>query len=262
MNVAYKCAVGLHELLGHGTGKLFSKADDGTFNFDVAKVMHPFTNQPITTYYLPGETYSTRFADIASAYEECRAECVGIFLCVKPEVLQIFGFEGEEAANITYVNWLSMCREGLLALEYYNPEKNTWSQAHMQARYCILHTLYEASQGNDFITLVKSAEGPILNLNRDKILTIGIPAIAKLLRDMTVLKSIGDIDMASQVFKHATTVPPELLEFRSSIMSRKAQRRVFVQSRTRIAENDTVQLVEYEASHIGLVQYFVDRFAA
>lgn len=37
--------------------------------------------------------------------------------------------------DILYVNWLSMCRAGVLALMFYNPETNKWGQAHMQARY-------------------------------------------------------------------------------------------------------------------------------
>lgn len=48
--------------------------------------------------------------------EECRAECSGIYLCTNLELLKIFGYEGKEAEDIYYVNWLIMCRAGLRAL--------------------------------------------------------------------------------------------------------------------------------------------------
>lgn len=50
--------------------------------------------------------------------EECRAEAVGLVLCVVPEVLRIFGHgDAAEAEEIVYVNWLNMARAGLLALQ-------------------------------------------------------------------------------------------------------------------------------------------------
>jgi dipeptidyl-peptidase-3 len=51
--------VALHELLGHGTGKLFTKdATTGELNFDPAVVKNPFTGGEITTPYLSTETWS------------------------------------------------------------------------------------------------------------------------------------------------------------------------------------------------------------
>ncbi len=50
--------VALHELLGHGTGKLFTKnVETGEFNFD-KDLKHPFKEGNITTYYLSSETWS------------------------------------------------------------------------------------------------------------------------------------------------------------------------------------------------------------
>lgn len=42
--------------------------------------------------------------------------------------LRIFGFEGADAEDVIYVNWLNMVRAGLLALEFYTPETASWRQ--------------------------------------------------------------------------------------------------------------------------------------
>lgn len=114
---------------------MLTKNTDGTFNFDSALV-NPLTQKPVETWYGPAETYNGKFGEIASSYEECRAESVGIYLCVIPEVLKIFGYEGQEAQHVKYINWLLMCRAGVLALEFYNADSKKWGQAHMYVVLC------------------------------------------------------------------------------------------------------------------------------
>jgi dipeptidyl-peptidase-3 len=44
---SYVMHVACHELLGHGTGKLFRKNEKGEYNFDIDNVINPLTNNKI-----------------------------------------------------------------------------------------------------------------------------------------------------------------------------------------------------------------------
>ena len=83
-NEAFSVQVGLHELLGHGSGILFCETvtDDGSskYNFDPSMILSE-NGEHIQSWYKPGETWSGIFNVLANTYEECRAECVGLYLC-------------------------------------------------------------------------------------------------------------------------------------------------------------------------------------
>ncbi|XP_054999150.1 dipeptidyl peptidase 3 isoform X3 [Sorex araneus] len=263
---SFDVQVGLHELLGHGSGKLFVQDEKGAFNFDPETVINPETGEQIQSWYRSGETWDSRFSTIASSYEECRAESVGLYLCLHPRVLEIFGFQGADAEDVIYVNWLNMVRAGLLALEFYTPEASNWRQAHMQARFVILRVLLEAGEGLVTVTPTTGSDGrpdARVRLDRSKIRSVGKPALERFLRRLQVLKSTGDVAGGRALYEGysaVTDTPPEcFLTLRDTVLLRKESRKLIVQPNTRL-EGSEVQLLEYEASAAGLIRSFSERF--
>ncbi|XP_038620187.1 dipeptidyl peptidase 3-like isoform X1 [Tachyglossus aculeatus] len=263
---SFEVQVGLHELLGHGSGKLFVQDEAGAFNFDRETVINPETGEQITSWYRSGETWDSKFSTIASSYEECRAESVGLYLGLDPRVLQIFGLGGPEAEDVIYVNWLNMVRAGLLGLEFYTPETASWRQAHMQARFVILRVLLEAGEGLVSVVPTTGSDGrpdARVRLDRGKIRSVGRPALERFLRRLQVLKSTGDVAGGRALYEGYSAVtdePPErFLTLRDTVLLRKEARKLIVQPSTR-HDGSVVQLLEYEPTAAGLIRSFSERF--
>ncbi|KAM9874788.1 dipeptidyl-peptidase 3 [Verticillium dahliae] len=117
---AYYWWVVLHELLGHGTGRMMIEDVDGKFNFDIKNPpVNPINEEPITCWYKPGQTWTGQFGDPATTVDECRAELVGAYLMDDPELLDLLGFtETSEisAKDCEYLSkfgdaWLTMPRQ-------------------------------------------------------------------------------------------------------------------------------------------------------
>lgn len=90
---AYYWWVVLHELLGHGTGRMMVEESPGKFNFDPeAPPVDPLTGEPIKSWYEPGQTWTGQFEDLATTVDECRAELVGAYLMDDTELLRLIGF--------------------------------------------------------------------------------------------------------------------------------------------------------------------------
>ncbi|KAI1700577.1 peptidase family m49 domain-containing protein [Ditylenchus destructor] len=244
---SFEVQVGLHELLGHGTGKLFEKSTEGKFNFDEQKVKDLLTGGPVTTWYLPGETWSSKFGALSCPYEECRAEAVGYYLCCFDDILEIFGHKGDDAKNVMYVNWMSEIRAGLVALEYFQPDSKTWGQAHCYARYVLFRVCLEAGQG--FITL-----------DRSKIMDVGFPSMQEFLKKLQGYKSTGNATDGLAFFKHWGEVSDEHLHWRDIVVKRRKPRNLFVQTKlVKNSDGSEVHCEDYEPSTAGLIQSFVER---
>jgi len=252
---SFEVQVGLHELLGHGSGKLFHA---GNYPADLASPLDGST----VGCYGQGETYDSKFTTIGSSYEECRAECVGIHLCLEPGVTEIFGHSGQQAEDIKYANWLSMVLAGVKGLEMFSPASQEWKQAHSQARFVIMQVMLEA--GEDFLT-VKEVVGEdgkpdmLITMDREKILTVGKPAIAAFLQKLQVYKSTGDIAAAKEMYDKYSEVSEPWASRRQIVVDRKQPRVILVQSNT-VLKEEKLDLVQYDPSAEGMVRSWAERF--
>ncbi|KAL2354168.1 dipeptidyl peptidase III [Cryomyces antarcticus] len=265
---AFEVQVGLHELLGHGCGKLLQETSKGSYNFDIDNPpISPITNAPVTSWYKPGQTWGSVFGAVAASYEECRAECVAMALSCDFSILRIFGFgDGSTdvdgaAGDVLYATYLSMARAGIAALQYWDPQSRKWGQAHMQARHAILKTFLSA--GPDFASL--DYTNPDLSdlsikLDRSKILSHGRPSVEAFLQKLHVYKATADVEAGRALYEELTHVD----EFwgkkvRAEVLRRATPRKVFVQANTVLAEGAKVALREYDASAEGMIRSYAER---
>lgn len=222
------------------------------------------TGKPVTSWYKPGETYDTVFKSMGSTYEECRAEAVGIYFSVLPEVLKIFGFtEKKKCDDITYVNWLHMALAGVKGLEYYRPDTESWGQAHMHARYVLLQVMLEAGGGFCDVKDITGKDGKpdvLVTLDRSKIKTVGYPAIGKFLVKLQVYKTTADVESAKKMYNKYAAVDGTMLARRAVILERKQPRALKVQAHVFLDKAGKVQLKQYEATPAGMIQSYVDRY--
>ncbi|KDE05261.1 hypothetical protein MVLG_04396 [Microbotryum lychnidis-dioicae p1A1 Lamole] len=252
-----------HELLGHGTGKLFQARPDGSLNFDRDTLLNPLTNQPIESWYQPGETYGSRIGPVSSAMEECRAEAVALYLASHREIQEIFEITQQvDRENLVYYTFLSMARAGVKALEWYDPLTARHGQAHMEARHGITNWLIE--HGIVSLETKLDAQGKLVDayarVNRQACLEKGKKVMGDLLLHLQILKSTGDGPGATAFFKKLTTPSKEWIdELRPLVLSSKLPRKIFVQPNTVVVESGEVELREYEVSLEGVIRSFVER---
>lgn len=244
---AFEVQVGLHELLGHGSGKIFSKDD---VDKGIDDPLSP--GKKITKYYAEGQTWSSVFKTLASSFEEARAEAVGIYLCLEKSALEIFGYTTEaEQAEIIYCNWLNMVHAGLVGLEFYSPERGAWGQAHMHARFAILNVLLRAGEGVVTLDVDEANSNMTISLDRSKIPTIGKKAVGEFLLKLQVYKSSADVEAGQAYFDDLTKVDDRWLKLRDIVIKHKKARPVYVQAHT-TEEGSTVRCVEFTPSVKGM----------
>ena len=261
---SFEVQVGLHELLGHGSGKLLRKEEDGKFNFD-AGLINPLTGKPVEKFYEKGETYDSVFTSMGSSYEECRAEAVGLYLSCFKDIVKIFGLEGD-FDDVLYANWLSLVHSGVKGVEMYAPATKEWKQAHCQARFVLVRVMIEAGEGFLDVKETVGEDGKpdlLISMDRNKVESVGKPAVGDFLRKLQVYKSTGDLSEAAEMYNRLSAVEETgqhpFAKWRDIILARKTPRKMLVQSNTAV-KDEKLEFTPYEANHEGMIKSWTERF--
>ncbi|KAM3517753.1 hypothetical protein NHJ13051_008719 [Beauveria bassiana] len=124
----------IHELLGHGTGKLLSETSAGVYNFDPERApINSLTGKPVQSWYRPGQTWTSVFDKLAGTVEECRAMLISYYLGDGKDMLSLFGYDDDsdiKAGDLMYNMYLHIGVEGLRALQAFNVEEQLWGSPH------------------------------------------------------------------------------------------------------------------------------------
>ncbi|KAJ9137352.1 Dipeptidyl peptidase 3 [Coniochaeta hoffmannii] len=259
---AYYWWVVLHELLGHGTGKLLAQDAKGLFNFDSDHPpINPLTGKPIDSWYKPGQTWTGQFGDLATTVDECRAELVGAYLMDDAELLALFGFTADSetsADDLTYNLYLQLGVDGLRGLANYNPENGTWGQAHSRAHFATLKCLLTDAEGFMTVDFNGQEEKVVVRIDRTKIRTQAKPALGRMLLRLHMYRSIADVKSCREYYEDLSRVDSVYLQWRDIVLAQKQPRWVFVQANT-FLDGGQVVLKEYDHTPEGVIQSWAER---
>ncbi|KAF2811393.1 peptidase M49, dipeptidyl-peptidase III [Mytilinidion resinicola] len=252
----------IHELLGHGTGKLLSENNSGNYNFDKQNPpISPLNKKAVTSYYLPGQTWTSVFGKLAGTVEECRAILVSEYLMDNKELLGIFGYTDTSeitADDLLYTTYLNIGVDGLQALEHYNFKDKVWGQVHHQAHFSILKYLLEAGAGVIHIDHDPSKSTLTVHIDRNKILSHGKPALGRYLSRLHIWRCTANVSSCKQLYEPLCAVDDIYEQWRQIVCSKPNPRWKFVQPNT-FDTGETVEVKVYEESNEGIIQSWAER---
>ncbi|GAV02056.1 hypothetical protein RvY_12669 [Ramazzottius varieornatus] len=279
--LVFDIIVGLHELLGHGSGKQFNQFANGSLDFDAASLGSASVGSygPVKDWYMPGQTYESTFGKLASSFEECRAETVATYLSLFPQVLAVWGINSTSAADVAYYLWLMEISEALQGLAQYDLKTTSWGEAHVPGQFAILRVMIEAGVAK--VRIVNGSDGKadlLATLDKSLMFTKGKEAMANFLLGLQFYKSTGNQKAAQDFFDKYTSLAgaghEEHLQWRQIAVDRKKPRSLLVQpnifpssqpsavSARSVSVKEKLQtsytLKVYPASAEGMIQSYQD----
>ncbi|KAL6822020.1 peptidase family M49 domain-containing protein [Trichoderma sp. SZMC 28015] len=255
-------ATAIHELIGHGTGKLLSETSPGTYNFDKQNPpISPLTGEAVASYYLPGQTWGSVFGELAETVEECRAILMSFYFMDNKHLLSIFGYSDSSsitAEDLLYATYLNIGVSGLQALEHYNVQNQAWGQVHNQAYFSILKHLIQ--DGDEVISIAHNPmeQSLTVNVDRSKFLSNGKQSLGSYLCKLHIWRCTADVSACSQFYEPLCAVDGVYEEWRKIVVSKPKMKWKFVQPNTFLT-GESVYVKVYDETNEGIIQSWAER---
>ncbi|KAI9370230.1 dipeptidyl peptidase III [Aspergillus egyptiacus] len=234
-------ATSIHELLGHGTGKLLAETSPGVYNFHLEEPpMSLLSNQPINSWYRPGQTWTSVFQKLAGTVEECRAMLISYYLADSKDMLSIYGYDQDseiKADDLVYHMYLHIGVEGLRALQAFNVEQQLWGSAHANANYAIFKYLMSNADGLLAVDYNEPAGELYVRVDRSKIPSCGKSSIGGMLHRIHIWRCTADVVSCKAFYEPLSAVDGEYEAWRKIVASRPEPPWKFVQANTVLSEH-------------------------
>lgn len=167
--------------------------------------------------------YKTKFGEISSSYEECRADLSGLYLSTHENMYKQFDYKKNEIQDLLWLNTMSEIRKGIYGLSSaYNPSTKKWKQAHAQGAWVITQWILRNQKQKvlEFETIGDYKDFRI-KLNKELLMTEGHELIGKLLNTLQVYKSSASYDRGKKLYDDYSTVSDHFLKYREIVISKR-----------------------------------------
>jgi len=98
-----------------------------------------------------------------------------------------------------------------------------------------------------------------VRVDRGRITTCGKVALRDMLLRLHMYRCTADIQACRVYYEVLSKVDGEYVEWREIVLAQNEPKWVFVQANTRLDENNSVVLKEYEPTREGVIQSWVER---
>ena len=253
---SYTLLVALHELIGHGSGKLFFSDEHGKLNFDPENTFDLLTGEKVSSHYKHGQTWAEVFGKVNNSFEECRADVCGIYLGFVPRAYKIFGFSKNEIQDVMACTVLDYMREAIEGLRLFNCKTEKWGQAHTQGAFVFVSFLLKNQDPqHKVLDILLSAQEDDFRyfLDRDQLMTQGRQLVGQLLKHLQQYKSCAQHEKGKKFYQTHSEVSPFFRKIRKIVLANQKPRALDMYNQLRLNKNQEVLQVKNTVSHLGLL---------